>query len=50
MNRLPENPCTVASKGQLLVAGVASSITGIAFLIFAILTINITRSNGRLEL
>ena len=50
MNALPKDPLTPASKRQLLISGVASSITGIAFLVFAALTVNITHSNGRLEL
>jgi len=50
MNQLPKDPLTPASKREVLITGVASSITGIVFLIFAILTINITHSNGRLGL
>jgi hypothetical protein len=50
MNRLPKDPLTPASKREIMITGVASLITGIAFLIFAALTINITHSNGRLGL
>jgi Na+-driven multidrug efflux pump len=46
--RLPEDPLTPASRGQTLVVGAASLIAGIAFLVFAALTVHVTSASGRI--
>ncbi len=45
---LPEDPLTPASRDQILVVGVASLIAGIAFLVFAALTVQMASTSGRI--
>ncbi|HVT72902.1 MAG TPA: hypothetical protein VHD61_07180 [Lacunisphaera sp.] len=50
MQRLPKDPLTPATRSQVIVAGVASLITAIAFIIFAAVTTQMTFASGRIRL
>ena len=48
MTNDPNDPLTPASKGQVVVVGIASAVTSIAFFVFAALTIHMTATSGRI--
>jgi hypothetical protein len=50
MVHLPSDPLAPASKRDVRMAGIASSITSIAFFVFAALAIRMTAKSGRLGL